>query len=39
MLRIRVKGDDTVGSKIVDSRKLVLNVANVGDAKSLAIHG
>lgn len=39
MLKIRVKDDNTAGSKIVDNPKLVLNVANVGDAKSLAIHG
>ncbi|MBZ6375627.1 MAG: hypothetical protein LBE67_11690 [Kocuria palustris] len=39
MLSIKVKGDDTVGSKIVDSPKLVLNMTNVGGAKSLTIHG
>jgi O-acetylhomoserine/O-acetylserine sulfhydrylase-like pyridoxal-dependent enzyme len=38
MLGIKVKGDDTAGSKAVDSPKLVLDVANVGDAKSLTIH-
>ncbi|KAJ5206008.1 Cys/Met metabolism PLP-dependent enzyme-domain-containing protein [Penicillium cf. griseofulvum] len=36
MLRIRAKGDHAVG-KVVDSPKLVLNVADFDDAKSLAM--
>jgi O-acetylhomoserine/O-acetylserine sulfhydrylase len=38
MLSIGVKGGSEQGSTIVDKLKLVSNVANVGDAKSLAIH-
>lgn len=38
MLSIGVKGDASAGSKVVDGLKLVSNLANVGDAKSLAIH-
>lgn len=38
MLSIGVKGDSSAGSKVVDGLKLVSNLANVGDAKSLAIH-
>lgn len=38
MLSIGVKGGATAGSEVVDSLKLVSNLANVGDAKSLAIH-
>lgn len=38
MLSIGVKGGAEKGSRIVDNLKLVSNVANVGDAKSLAIH-
>ncbi|RKK27486.1 hypothetical protein BFJ67_g16097 [Fusarium oxysporum f. sp. cepae] len=35
---VGVKGDASAGSKVVDGLKLVSNLANVGDAKSLAIH-
>ncbi|OAA36877.1 O-acetylhomoserine/O-acetylserine sulfhydrylase [Metarhizium rileyi] len=38
MLSIGVKGGFEQGGRVVDSLKLVSNVANVGDAKSLAIH-
>ncbi|KAH7024117.1 Cys/Met metabolism PLP-dependent enzyme-domain-containing protein [Ilyonectria destructans] len=38
MLSIGVKGDATTGSRVVDGLKLVSNLANLGDAKSLAIH-
>ena len=38
MLSIGVHGGATAGSQIVDGLKLVSNLANVGDAKSLAIH-
>ncbi|GFP51859.1 sulfhydrylase FUB7 [Trichoderma asperellum] len=38
MLSVGVKGGADQGSRIVDNLKLVSNVANVGDAKSLAIH-
>lgn len=38
MLSIGVKGGAEAGSKVVDSLQLVSNLANVGDAKSLAIH-
>ena len=31
-------GDQSVGSKVVDSLKLASNLANVGDAKTLVIH-
>ncbi|KAH6999174.1 Cys/Met metabolism PLP-dependent enzyme-domain-containing protein [Ilyonectria sp. MPI-CAGE-AT-0026] len=38
MLSIGVKGDATTGSRVVDGLKLVSNLANLGEAKSLAIH-
>ncbi|KAJ5155788.1 O-acetylhomoserine (thiol)-lyase, partial [Penicillium capsulatum] len=38
MLSIGVKGDAAAGSKVVDGLRFVSNLANVGDAKSLAIH-
>lgn len=38
MISIGVKGDASAGSAVVDGLKLVSNLANVGDAKSLAIH-
>lgn len=38
VLAFGVKGDADTGSKVVDSFKLISNLANVGDAKSLAIH-
>lgn len=33
-----IKGGKTAGAKFIDSLKLVSHLANVGDAKSLAIH-
>ncbi|KAL1405707.1 Homocysteine/cysteine synthase [Vanrija albida] len=38
VLSFGVKGDSESGSKVVDSFKLISNLANVGDSKSLAIH-
>ncbi|TXT08905.1 hypothetical protein VHUM_03033 [Vanrija humicola] len=38
VLSFGVKGDAESSSKVVDSFKLVSNLANVGDSKSLAIH-
>lgn len=38
MLSIGVKGDATTGGRVVDGLKLVSNLANLGEAKSLAIH-
>lgn len=38
MLSFGVKGDATTGSRVVDNLKLVSNLANLGDAKTLAIH-
>ncbi|CAL1702717.1 unnamed protein product [Somion occarium] len=38
ILSFGVKGDATVGSKVVDTLKLASNLANVGDAKTLVIH-
>ena len=38
VLSFGVKGDATVGSKVVDALKLASNLANVGDAKTLVIH-
>jgi O-acetylhomoserine/O-acetylserine sulfhydrylase len=38
VLAFGVKGEAETGSKVVDSFKLISNVANVGDSKSLAIH-
>ncbi|KAL4886359.1 OAH sulfhydrylase [Aspergillus karnatakaensis] len=38
VLSFGVKGDATVGSKVVDNFKLISNLANVGDSKTLAIH-
>ncbi|KAK4054855.1 Homocysteine/cysteine synthase [Microbotryomycetes sp. JL201] len=38
VLSFGVKGDASVGSKVVDHLKLASNLANVGDAKTLVIH-
>jgi len=38
VLAFGVKGDAEAGSKVVDNFKLISNLANVGDSKSLAIH-
>ncbi|KAF2755597.1 hypothetical protein EJ05DRAFT_503056 [Pseudovirgaria hyperparasitica] len=38
VLSFGVKGGATAGSQIVDNFKLISNLANVGDAKTLAIH-
>ncbi|KDQ07136.1 hypothetical protein BOTBODRAFT_39056 [Botryobasidium botryosum FD-172 SS1] len=38
VLSFGVKGDASVGSKVVDQLKLASNLANVGDAKTLVIH-
>ncbi|PKS12160.1 hypothetical protein jhhlp_001458 [Lomentospora prolificans] len=38
MLSFGVKGGGEAGSKIVDGFKLISNLANVGDSKTLAIH-
>lgn len=38
VLSFGLKGDPKLGSKVVDRFKLVSNVANVGDSKTLAIH-
>jgi len=38
VLSIGVKGGGAAGSRVVDGLKLVSNLANVGDAKTLAIH-
>ncbi|KAJ2904960.1 O-acetylhomoserine (thiol)-lyase [Zalerion maritima] len=38
VLSMGAKGDAAAGSKIVDGFKLVSNLANVGDSKTLAIH-
>lgn len=38
VLAFGVKGDAALGSKVVDGFKLISNVANVGDSKTLAIH-
>ncbi|KAK4222415.1 Cys/Met metabolism PLP-dependent enzyme-domain-containing protein [Podospora fimiseda] len=38
VLSFGVKGGGAAGSKIVDGFKLVSNLANVGDSKTLAIH-
>lgn len=38
MLSFGVKGDAQMGSKVVDGMKLISNVANLGDSKTLAIH-
>lgn len=38
VLSFGVKGDATIGSKVVDKLKLASNLANVGDAKTLVIH-
>ncbi|KAL4915584.1 OAH sulfhydrylase [Aspergillus aurantiobrunneus] len=38
VLSFGVKGEAAVGSKVVDNFKLVSNLANVGDSKTLAIH-
>lgn len=37
VLSFGVKGDEAAGSQIVDGFKLISNLANVGDAKTLAI--
>lgn len=38
VLSFGVKGDATAGSQVVDGFKLISNLANVGDSKTLAIH-
>lgn len=38
VLSFGVKGDASAGSQVVDKLKLVSNLANVGDSKTLAIH-
>ncbi|OJD29200.1 o-acetylhomoserine-lyase [Diplodia corticola] len=38
VLSFGVKGDAEAGSQVVDNLKLISNLANVGDSKSLAIH-
>ena len=38
VLSFGVKGDADAGSQVVDGFKLISNLANVGDLKSLAIH-
>ncbi|KAK5661496.1 hypothetical protein OQA88_11400 [Cercophora sp. LCS_1] len=38
VLSVGVKGGGAAGSKVVDGFKLISNLANVGDSKTLAIH-
>lgn len=38
VLSFGVKGGEAAGSQVVDGFKLISNLANVGDAKTLAIH-
>lgn len=38
VLSFGVKGDADAGSQVVDNFKLISNLANVGDSKTLAIH-
>ncbi|KAK8199977.1 hypothetical protein HDK77DRAFT_441417 [Phyllosticta capitalensis] len=38
VLSFGVKGDAAAGSQVVDNFKLISNLANVGDSKTLAIH-
>ncbi|EJT47162.1 O-acetylhomoserine [Trichosporon asahii var. asahii CBS 8904] len=38
VLAVGVKGGAAAGAKVVDSFKLISNLANVGDSKTLAIH-
>lgn len=38
VLSFGVKGDAQAGSQVVDNFKLISNLANVGDSKTLAIH-
>jgi len=38
VLSFGVKGGETAGSQVVDGFKLISNLANVGDSKTLAIH-
>ncbi|OJJ08082.1 hypothetical protein ASPVEDRAFT_34258 [Aspergillus versicolor CBS 583.65] len=38
VLSFGVKGEAAVGSQVVDNFKLISNLANVGDSKTLAIH-
>ncbi|KAI9782197.1 MAG: Homocysteine synthase [Geoglossum umbratile] len=38
VLSFGVKGNDGAGSQVVDGFKLISNLANVGDSKTLAIH-
>jgi O-acetylhomoserine/O-acetylserine sulfhydrylase len=38
VLSFGVKGGEAAGSQVVDNLRLVSNLANVGDMKSLAIH-
>ncbi|KAF2397097.1 O-acetylhomoserine ami [Trichodelitschia bisporula] len=38
VLSFGVKGGETAGSQVVDGFKIISNLANVGDSKTLAIH-
>jgi O-acetylhomoserine/O-acetylserine sulfhydrylase len=38
VLSFGVKGGGKAGSQVVDNFKLISNLANVGDSKTLAIH-
>lgn len=38
VLSFGVKGGEAAGSQVVDGFKLISNLANVGDSKTLAIH-
>ena len=38
MVVFGIKGDEEAGSRFIDSLELISHLANVGDAKSLAIH-
>lgn len=38
MLSFGVKGGNKAGSQVVDGFKMISNLANVGDSKTLAIH-
>ncbi|KAJ5105114.1 hypothetical protein NUU61_002461 [Penicillium alfredii] len=38
VLSVGIKGGATAGSQVVDGFKLISNLANVGDSKTLAIH-
>ena len=38
MTRLELKGGSDAGRKFIDSLKMFYHVANIGDARSLAIH-